>query len=120
MHSPTRSASVAPTVRWFSAEFEPLRLIARFPEIYPGLLESSTHAGSQPAAGRFDILPISTRQCLRLTADGQVDGPHAHPDGFLRSLAEWTRTLRTSSAATPLPFTGGWILYLGYELATEI
>ena len=111
---------MAPTVRSFSAEFEPLRLIARFPEIYPGLLESSTYAGNQSAAGRFDILPISTPECLRLTTDGQVDGPHAHPEGFLRSLAEWTRALRTPSVATPLPFTGGWILYLGYELAMEV
>ena len=111
---------MAPTVRSFSAEFEPLRLIARFPAIYPGLLESSTHAGNQPAAGRFDILPIATRECLRLSTDGQVAGPHAHPAGFLRSLAEWTHTLRTRSAAIPLPFTGGWILYLGYELAREV
>ena len=111
---------MAPTVRSFSAEFEPLRLIARFPEIYPGLLESSTYAHNQSAAGRFDILPISTQETLRLTTDGQVDGPHAHPDGFLRSLAEWSHTLRTRSSAVPLPFTGGWLLYLGYELAMEI
>jgi anthranilate synthase component 1 len=111
---------VAPTVRSFSVEFEPLRLIARFPDLYPGLLESSAHAGNRSAAGRFDILPISTRECLRLGADGKVEGPHAQAGGFLRSLAEWSHTLRTTGAATPLPFTGGWILYLGYELATEV
>jgi len=120
MHSPTRSASVAPTVRSFSAEFEPLRLIAQYPVTYPGLLESSTYAHNLSAAGRFDILPISTQECLRLTTDGQVEGPHASPEGFLRSLAKWTHTLRTQSSATPLPFTGGWLLYLGYELAMEI
>jgi anthranilate synthase component 1 len=111
---------VAPTVRSFSAEFEPLRLIARFPDRYPGLLESSTHAGNRSAAGRFDILPIATRECLRLGTDGKVEGPHAQAGGFLRSLAEWSHTLRTPSSATPLPFTGGWLLYLGYELAAEI
>lgn len=111
---------MAPTVRSFSAEFEPLRLIARFPEIYPGLLESSTHAGNRSAGGRFDILPVATRECLRLTTDGRVDGPHAHPEGFLRSLAEWSHTLRTQSSTGPVPFTGGWLLYLGYELAMEI
>ncbi len=111
---------MAPTVRSFSAEFEPLRLVARFPETYPGLLESSTHAANPAAAGRFDILPIATAECLRLSTDGGVVGPHAQAGGFLRSLAEWTHTLRTSPAAIPLPFTGGWILYLGYELAAEV
>ena len=116
---------MAPTVRSFSAEFEPLAgsappLIARFPEIYPGLLESNTYAGNQSAAGRFDILPISTQECLRLGTDGRVEGPYAQAGGFLRSLAEWTRALRTPTSAVPLPFTGGWLLYLGYELAMEV
>jgi anthranilate synthase component 1 len=35
-------------------------------------------------------------------------------------LEEWWRALRQPSVAAPLPFTGGWLLYLGYELASEI
>jgi len=111
---------VAPTVRSFSAEFEPLGLVARYPGSYPGLLESSAPIG--PATGgRFDILPISGGECLRLTADGRLSGPHAAgAGGFLPALENWWRALRVPNEAASLPFSGGWLLYLGYELAEEI
>jgi anthranilate synthase component 1 len=114
--------SVAPTVRSFSADFEPLRLVARFPETYPGLLESRGHPGALvTGGGRFDILPMSSGQCLRLGADGRLSGPHsAGADGFLNALENWWKALRSPSTAAPLPFTGGWLLYLGYELSAEI
>ncbi len=111
---------MGPTVRSFSAEFEPLRLIARFPDVYPGLLESSTHPGTQSAGGRFDILPMACGECLCLGADGALTGSHAGGGGFLSALEEWWRALRTPAAAVPLPFSGGWLLYLGYELAAEV
>jgi anthranilate synthase component 1 len=115
-------ASVVPTVRSFSADFEPLRLVARLPEKYPGLLESSAPIGTQvTGGGRFDILPISSGERLRLGADGELSGPHAAgANGFLSALEAWWKALRSPSAAAPLPFTGGWLLYLGYELAAEI
>jgi anthranilate synthase component I len=114
--------SVAPTARSFSADIEPLRLIARFPDIYPGLLESSAPLGARPhPGGRFDILPMSSGECLRLDSERRLSGPHAAgADGFLSALEEWWRALRQPSVAAPLPFTGGWLLYLGYELASEI
>ena len=113
---------MAPTVRLFSAEFEPLRLIARFPDAYPGLLESSAPIGTRVAAGgRFDILPISSGEFLRLDSHRRLSGPHAAgATGFLGALESWWRELRTPAAASPLPFGGGWLLYLGYELAAEI
>jgi anthranilate synthase component I len=131
---------VAPTVRSFSAEFEPLGLVARFPDVYPGLLESSAPAGSAAGGGRFDILPIASGERLRLSADRGLCGPHARDalsgaagqgapglgaagpgaPGFLAALERWWRELRVPAEPASLPFTGGWLLYLGYELAAEI
>jgi len=113
---------VAPTVRSFSADIEPLRLIARFPDIYPGLLESSAPLGALAhPGGRFDVLPMSSGECLRLDSQRRLSGPHSTgAGGFLSALEEWWRALRQPSIAAPLPFTGGWLLYLGYELSSEI
>jgi anthranilate synthase component I len=117
--------SVAPTARSFSAEFEPLRLIARFPHCYPGLLESSAQHGAADGGNRFDILPIACGECLLLDARRQLSGPHAAgAPGFLDALESWWQALRispTGAAPAPvLPFSGGWLVYLGYELAAEI
>jgi anthranilate synthase component I len=111
--------SVAPTVRSFSAEFEPLDLVERFPEIYPGLLESGT-ADSANRGGRYDILPMACGEYLKLDAGRRLAGTHAGAEGFFNSLEHWWSALRTPESPIPLPFTGGWLLYLGYELAMEI
>ena len=110
---------MAPTVRSSSAELEPLTLLESCPAAYPGLLES----GVGMAAGlgsRFDILAMANGESLRLASDGRLSGPHAGRQGFLAALENWWTALRLPEAASPLPFTGGWLLYLGYELAAEI
>jgi anthranilate synthase component I len=116
---------VAPTVRSFSAAFEPLDLVARFPESYPGLLESgATIVAGQGA--RYDILPIASGESLRLLSNRAVSGEFANGAGFLSALENWWMALRLPASAAAaqadpsLPFTGGWLLYLGYELAAEI
>ena len=112
---------MAPTVRSFSAEFEPLGLVASHPERYPGLLESSARVGPGAAAGRFDLLPISNGEVLRQTLDGRLAGPHARSDGaFLASLEAWWQGLRMPAEDASLPFGGGWLVYLSYETAREI
>ena len=109
---------MAPTVRSFSAEFEPLNLIEQYPDRYPALLESGAVSAADGGA-RFDILPFASGESLTLDRGGQLSGPHAGAGGFLAALETWWSTLRTGSAGE-LPFTGGWVLYLGYELAGEI
>lgn len=109
---------MALTVRSFSADIEPLRLVERFPERYPGLLESSS-------VGRFDILPISSGETLKLTAPGLLHGPFAATGKFLDALEQWWLALQSPQVVAPiaysqLPFKGGWLVYLGYELAAEI
>ena len=61
---------------------------------------------------RFDILPMASGECLRLGSDGRLSGPYAGANGFLTALENWWSALRTPELASPLPFTGGWLLYL--------
>jgi anthranilate synthase component 1 len=112
---------VAPTVRSFSADLEPLSLVETFPASYPGLLESAAAGTAAAGSGsRFDILPMAGGECLRLSSDGRLSGPHAGAKGFLAALEDWWTALRSPETESLLPFTGGWLLYLGYELASEV
>ena len=112
---------MAPTVRSFSADFEPLRLVSRYPDHYPGLLESGAIASSSAAGSRYDILPISSGEILELR---QGSGLHGRGEdrhgGFLDALQAWWDGLRLPADTSELPFQGGWLVYLGYEIAAEI
>jgi anthranilate synthase component 1 len=72
------------------------------------------------SGSRFDILPMAVGECLRLGSDGRLTGPHAGAKGFFTALEEWWAELRVPEAESLLPFSGGWLLYLGYELASEV
>jgi anthranilate synthase component I len=86
-----------------------LALHAAFPETYPALLESAASPGP---LGRFDILFAHPTARLTLGRDGAIP--------FLAALDHWWTQERTRPATRTLPFTGGWLLYLGYELAAQI
>jgi len=91
--------------------------------LYPGLLESGAPVDAAHAGSRFDILPISSGECLRMDAGRQLSGPYAAgASGFLDALERWWTAMRPIGPTIPatLPFSGGWLLYLGYELAGEI
>ena len=87
------------------------------PPCYPHLLQSTAH-------GRYDILFAFPGASLLLDAGGKLQRPDGcGPDGndFLNSLDGWWQLLATSSPdAYDLPFTGGWFIYLGYELAAQV
>jgi len=88
------------------------------PERYPFLLQS-TAAG--PPLGRYDILFASPGPALELLGDGSLLGAgKSSPSGFLHALDEWWREENRPAGDIQLPFTGGWFLFLGYELAAEI
>jgi 4-amino-4-deoxychorismate synthase (2-amino-4-deoxychorismate-forming) component I len=84
---------------------------------YPHLLQSTAH-------GRFDILFAFPGNSLVLDAEGKVTlSDCADPQGhdFLTALDDWWQQHRTiGSEDSGLPFTGGWFVYLGYELAGQI
>ncbi|HEX3845797.1 MAG TPA: aminodeoxychorismate synthase component I [Steroidobacteraceae bacterium] len=111
---------MARTVRSSSAELDPLTLVGALPERYPALLESGAATGAA-SGGRFDILPMTNGECLALSPDGTLEGAHAGTSGgFLSALERWWTSLRAPAHSSALPFTGGWLLYLSYEIAAEI
>ncbi len=87
------------------------------PARYPRLLQSTAH-------GRYDILFAFPGDSLVLNADGSLHGPDTRSGtagDFLDGLDRWWHENRTpESAGSGLPFTGGWFIYLGYELAAQI
>lgn len=101
------------------AGFDLLAVHEAFPERYPFLLQSAL-AGAQ---GRYDILFAFPGESLTLEAPGRLRGPQADAaDGFLSALDAWWRQQGPAQTEPPsgLPFTGGWFLLLGYELAREV
>ncbi|MGC4027817.1 MAG: aminodeoxychorismate synthase component I [Steroidobacteraceae bacterium] len=92
-----------------------LRLAALFPDRYPALLDSA----AQGPLSRTTLLAALPRAALRLDAGGAGE-----QGGFLDALdAAWRAAAAEAPgppAAPELPFTGGWIVYLGYELALQI
>lgn len=85
-----------------------LALQARFPDHYPVLLES---AASHPLTGRYDILPAFPEVVLEADRRGE---------GFLAELDAACRAEPMLAERPGLPFQGGWVVYLGYELAGAI
>ena len=87
------------------------------PARYPHLLQSTAH-------GRYDILFAFPGASLLLDADGKLEGPGASLPGgndFLERFDGWWQQLASiPSDAHGLPFTGGWFVYLGYELAAQV
>jgi anthranilate synthase component 1 len=72
------------------------------------------------------LLAALPRGCLRLDAAGDLRSTGALPvptgHDFLHELdTQWRAASQSASdAPLPLPFHGGWLVYLGYELALQI
>ncbi|HEY0229905.1 MAG TPA: aminodeoxychorismate synthase component I [Dokdonella sp.] len=97
-----------------------LPLAAAQPQRYPGLLESVARGNER---ARYDILFAFVQAELRLDAAGVVRDAHGPvaATGFLDALDQvWQKERITPAPADELPFRGGWLVYLGYELAAEI
>ena len=87
------------------------------PRRFPHLFESA----AEGANGRYDILFCLPGESLVLSKDGRLSGPYAREDGdFLASFDDWYAAEGGDLEKSALPFKGGWIYYLGYELARQI
>ncbi|MBT8074399.1 MAG: hypothetical protein HKP21_11905, partial [Xanthomonadales bacterium] len=83
---------------------------------YPFLLDSAAPG----PLGKYSLLMRSAGQQLCLHANGEISGP-GEGSSFLQRLEGWYQQEKSSAAAASgWPFTGGWFVYLGYELAAEI
>ncbi len=86
------------------------------PSRYPALLESAASGGAQ---GRYSMLLAAPGERLLRRPDGSVQGPGRGP-GFLARFEDWWTREATTDAPADRPFSGGWFVLLGYELAGEI
>ena len=97
------------------------QLAARDPQYYPLLLDS---AAAGPLS-RVSLLLAAPSAALWLDREGRLAGERMRPrgTGFLDALEHWWRSERTAADAGDAeagPFSGGWAIFLGYELAREI
>jgi len=104
------------------------RLAYTDPRLFPVLFDSSTRG----ALGRYSILAAYPQAALWQDEQGRLRHEGLAPDpatglGFLDALERlWldeSLPLQPAAAggeALSMPFQGGWIVYLGYELAAQI
>jgi anthranilate synthase component 1 len=111
---------VSIVTRVITGQRDLLALAAMYPVRYPALFESVAHARRH---ARFDILCAFPQAQIRLdanhmlTRDGNTIETHR---GFLDTLDHAWCAEKIPHEIDDLPFHGGWLLYLGYELAGEI
>jgi len=122
--------------QWLDHSPDLAGLADAFPNQFPYLLESTARS----ALGTHSLLLFAGDELLVLDADGSLSGPGSG-DSFFERLESWYQSERTASGATEgektdeegveeqdnaiippsnIPFTGGWFVYLGYEMAAEI
>jgi anthranilate synthase component I len=100
-----------------------LHLASRSPDRYPVLLDSA----AQGALSQYTVLAALPRGAMWIDAAGRFhrDGAIAAGDSagsFLDAFDEAWRVAGQGAGELPpgLPFGGGWMVYLGYELALQI
>jgi anthranilate synthase component 1 len=108
---PGSSERGAPVWRALNESRDLLAIHLRHPERYPFLLESVVHGTSQ---ARYDILFAGSGE--RITQTAKTSSP-----SFLDQLqAAFLQERTTPPEDCPVPFFGGWFLFLGYELARSM
>lgn len=112
-----------PHVHPLDAVLDLLALHRVNPQRYPYLLQSVAHGSlkSDSNAARFDILFAFPQDILRLNdlnTNEQTQSADFLTQLDVRWQAESVASNKTSDNS--LPFTGGWFLFLAYELAGQV
>jgi anthranilate synthase component 1 len=110
---------VAFVTRTLAGRRDLLAPAASYPERYPALLASAVTGTPQ---SRFDILFVGGNVSLTLGADHVVRDAYGKvvAGDFLDALDAAWATRHRPRVEDGLPFHGGWIVYLAYELVGQI
>lgn len=94
-----------------------IALHEKYPDVYPVLLQSAA-----ATEGSYDLLMAFPSGLLTLTGDGLLSCSNfeVEQSDFLGALDKWWGQSVVPNQLTTLPFSGGWFLFLGYELAAQI
>lgn len=92
------------------------------PQRYPFLLESVSASSEESNPTQFDILFAFPQETLTLSNEEVLNGySDIEGNDFLSNLSHWWQTKSNNNiTCESLPFSGGWFLYLGYELARQV
>ena len=93
------------------------------PEQYPYALVSTSSSDAR-LRDRYDIFFAYPQECLTLNQDQSLtftgETLSTNDAGFLDTLDQWWQQEKIKTENATLPFTGGWFVYLAYEIAVEV
>jgi anthranilate synthase component 1 len=104
--------------QWLDRVPDLVGLSAAAPQSFPVLLDNAAGAGCS-------LLLFAGEEKLVQSSDGEISGPGEGTDFFTR-LDHWYQSEKIPATelaipgAPAIPFSGGWFVYLGYEMAAAI
>ena len=109
-----------PHIRHVDQPHDLLALHKANPQRYPFLLQSTAkiHAENSVSA-RYDILFAFPEQSIRLDASN-INSNTNSSDFFHDLDSVWQKSRENKTSQSSLPFSGGWFLYLSYEMAGQV
>lgn len=119
MNNASSSSQASTQIATLESMPDLLALHSSFPEKYPHLLSSAAVGGN----ARFDILFCFPEETLVLDDQGLHSSstkPLSQLQFFDQLEQWWKEEVVTETTASDLPFSGGWFVYLSYEVAGEI
>jgi anthranilate synthase component I len=123
IHARVHTSNQALCCESLPGNFPLYRLAQSQAQRYPYLLESTAQADrAVNTTSQYDILFAFPQAKLTKHADNTLswnDQP-LPASGFLPALDKLWQAQQQPMTPTELPFSGGWFMYLGYELVAEI